>query len=237
MTLRPGHQSDAGHDLAAMILAAGRGERMRPLSDRVPKPLLSVGGKPLIVYLLDGFARAGLRSIVINHSHLGEQIEQMLGDGSRYGVRITYSYEPGGGLETGGGIRNALPLIGTDPFVVVNGDVWTDYPFGHLPHRLTGLAHLVLVDNPAHHPKGDFRLRQGKVEEADAGRLTFSGIAVYAKALFAECGPGKFPLAPLLRDAMAHGQVTGEHFGGRWVDVGTPARLRLLDEELCRRRF
>lgn len=217
-----------------MILAAGRGERMRPLSDTVPKPLLEAGGKPLIVHLIERLVTAGLPDLVINHSHLGEQIEKYLADGARFGARIRYSHEAGGGLETGGGIFKALSLIDTDPFVVINGDIWTDYPFAHLPTRLTGLAHLVLVDNPPQHPRGDFSLHDGKVHAEDAPRLTFSGIGVYARALFADCRPGKFPLAPLLRAAMVRGQVSGEHYTGRWSDVGTPQRLNELDRELRR---
>lgn len=215
-----------------MILAAGRGERMRPLSDTVPKPLLPAGGKPLIVHLIESLARSGLREIVVNHSHLGEQVVDYLGAGDRYGVRLTYSHEEGGGLETGGGIFKALPSIDTDPFVVVNGDIWTDYPFDRLPLRLDGLAHLVLVDNPPQHPQGDFFLQGGKVSVEGTPRLTFSGIGVYARALFAECRPGKFPLAPLLRAAIAQGSVSGEHYTGRWRDVGTPERLKELDQEL-----
>jgi MurNAc alpha-1-phosphate uridylyltransferase len=220
--------------LKVMILAAGRGERMRPLSDTVPKPLLEAGGKPLIVHLIERLARAGLSELVINHSHLGKQIEKYLTDGSRYGARIAYSHEEGGGLETGGGIFKALSLINTDPFVVINGDIWTDFPFDRLPTRLKGLAHLVLVDNPPQHPQGDFALHDGQVLAEGTPRLTFSGIGVYACALFAECRPGKFPLAPLLRAAMARGQVSGEHYTGRWRDVGTPERLTELDQELRR---
>jgi MurNAc alpha-1-phosphate uridylyltransferase len=220
------------HALSVMILAAGRGERMRPLSDATPKPLLTAGGKPLIVHLIEGVARAGHRHLVINHSHLGKQIEDALGDGHRYGVRIAYSHEPGGGLETGGGIFKALPLIDSDPFLVVNGDVWTDYPFERLPRTLAGLAHLVLVDNPPHHSGGDFALADGKVCADGARRLTFSGIGVYARALFSSCRGDKFPLAPLLRAAMERGLVSGEHYTGRWFDVGTPARLAELDRML-----
>ena len=215
-----------------MILAAGRGERMRPLSDAVPKPLLEAGGKPLIVHLIEGLVRAGLSDLVINHSHLGEQIEKYLADGGRYGARIAYSHEAGGGLETGGGIFKALSLINTDPFVVINGDIWTDFPFDRLPTRLKGLAHLVLVDNPPQHSQGDFALQDGQVRVEGAPRLTFSGIGVYARGLFADCQPGKFPLAPLLRAAMAHAQVSGEHYTGQWRDVGTPQRLNELDQEL-----
>lgn len=215
-----------------MILAAGRGERMRPMSDSVPKPLLPVGGKPLIVHLIERLAKAGFRKLVINHSHLGEKFPATLGSGSHYGVNIVYSHEAGGGLETGGGIFKALPLIDTDPFVVVNGDIWTDFPFNRLPSKLNGLAHLVLVNNPDHHPQGDFSLQQGRVLAAEAPRLTFSGIGVYAHALFANCRPGKFPLVPLLFAAMAEGQVSGEHYNGFWYDVGTPQRLTTLDQEL-----
>lgn len=212
-----------------MILAAGRGERMRPLSDTTPKPLLPVGGKPLIVHLVEGLAHTGHRHLVINHSHLGHQIEAALGNGRRYGVSIDYSHEPGSGLETGGGIFKALPLIETDPFLVVNGDIWTDYPFDRLPRPLTGLAHLVLVDNPPHHPAGDFALSAGAVSAQGEPRLTFSGIGLYARALFEGCRGGKFPLAPLLREAMNAGRVGGEHYTGSWYDIGTPARLAEID--------
>lgn len=220
--------------LKVMILAAGRGERMRPLSDTIPKPLLEAGGKPLIVHLIEQLARAGMKEIVINHSHLGEQIESYLADGGRYGAHIAYSHEQDGGLETGGGIFKALPLIDTDPFVVVNGDIWTDFPFDRLPTRLKGLAHLVLVDNPPQHPLGDFSLHDSRVQAQGTPRLTYSGIGVYARALFADCRAGKFPLAPLLRSAMERGQVSGEHYAGRWRDVGTPQRLSALDLELHR---
>jgi len=218
--------------MKVMILAAGRGERMRPLSDTVPKPLLEVGGKPLIVHLVERLVHAGFSRMVINHSHLGEKISAYLGNGGRYGASIVYSHEEGGGLETGGGIFKALPLIDSDPFVVVNGDIWTDFPFDRLPSLIEGLAHLVLVDNPPQHPSGDFSLRHGGVSGEGEPRLTFSGIGVYAHALFAACRPGKFPLAPLLRDAMKQGRVSGEHYTGRWQDVGTPQRLAALDREL-----
>ena len=215
-----------------MILAAGRGERMRPLSDAIPKPLLEVAGKPLILHLIEQLAAQGLRDLVINHSHLGEKIQAHLGDGSRFGARIVYSHEAGGGLETGGGIFQALSLIDSDPFVVVNGDIWTDYPFARLPARLMGLAHLVLVDNPPEHAHGDFSLHAGHVRTEGEPRLTFSGIGVYSRALFSNCRPGKFPLAPMVRDAMARDQVSGEYYPGRWQDVGTPQRLASLDREL-----
>jgi len=205
---------------------------MRPLSDVVPKPLLEAGGKPLIVHLIERLARAGFRDLVINHSHLGEKIADYLGDGRHYDVHLAYSHEEGGGLETGGGIFKALSLIDSDPFLVVNGDIWTDYPFDRLPTRLSGMAHLVLVDNPPQHPQGDFTLHHGRVLAESEPRLTFSGIGVYARALFAGCLPEKFPLAPLLRRAMQAGQVSGEHYTGRWRDIGTPQRLQELDREL-----
>ena len=219
--------------MKAMILAAGRGERMRPLTDHTPKPLLPVAGRALIDYHLEALARAGLREVVINHAHLGVQIEAALGNGSRHGLRISYSPEPEGALETGGGILQALSKLGPDPFLVINGDIWTDYDYARLPQRLDGLAHLVLVDNPPQHPDGDFHLHpDGRLHDTGGVRLTFSGIGVYHPDLFTGCEPGRFPLAPLLRRAIAQGQVSGEHFTGRWADVGTPERLRELDRAL-----
>jgi len=217
-----------------MILAAGRGKRMRPLTDDVPKPLLMAGGKPLIIHHIEALGKAGFRDLVINLSHLGGQIRAALGDGERFGVRIAYSQEPEGALETGGGILQALPLLGTSPFVVVNGDIWTDYPFTRLPAQRVGMAHLVLVDNPPHHPDGDFILAGGQVTDTGTLRLTFSGISVLRPELFAGCAPGCFPLAPALRQAIGRGQVSGEHYHGGWRDIGTPERLRRLDAELRR---
>ncbi len=227
-----------------MILAAGRGERMRPLTDHTPKPLLAVGGRPLIVWHVERLRAAGFAHIVINHAHLGQQIEHALGNGAAFGVSIEYSREVSA-LETAGGIATALPLIGVDVFPVVNGDIYCEYDFARLAEPLARLAaghdqaHLVLVDNPPHHPNGDFVLDGGRVTNADApltphpARLTFSGIGVYHRALFARTPAGeKAPLAPLLRLAIDAGRVSGERFGGRWVDVGTPARLAALDEEL-----
>jgi MurNAc alpha-1-phosphate uridylyltransferase len=214
-----------------MILAAGRGERMRPLTDHTPKPLLTAGGRPLIVHHLERLAAAGITRVVINHAHLGEQIEAALGDGARFGLAIRYSPE-GRALETGGGIFRALPLLGDDPFLVVNGDVWSDLDFARLRLPEGRLAHLVLVDNPEHHPRGDFRLAGGEVRDDGEPRLTFSGIGVYSPALFEGCRDGAFPLAPLLRAAMARGLVSGEHHRGRWLDIGTPARLQALDQLL-----
>ena len=227
-----------------MILAAGRGERMRPLTDRTPKPLLAVGGKSLLVWHIERLRAAGFTHIVINHAHLGQQIEDALGNGAAFGVSIEYSREACA-LETAGGIATALALIESDVFPVVNGDIYCEFDFARLAEPLARLgqghdqAHLVLVDNPPHHPKGDFVLDGSQVRDADApltphpGRLTFAGIGVYHRALFAHTAAGqKAPLAPLLRMAIDAGRVSGEHFGGRWVDVGTPARLTALDEEL-----
>ncbi|MES9846038.1 MAG: N-acetylmuramate alpha-1-phosphate uridylyltransferase MurU [Candidatus Sedimenticola sp. 6PFRAG5] len=211
--------------MKAMILAAGRGERMRPLTDHTPKPLLKAAGKPLIQYHIEALAAAGIDDLVINHAHLGDQIQAYLGDGGRFGVSIHYSEEPEGALETGGGIFNALHLLGEGPFIVVNGDVWSDYDFSRVHCPVGSLAHLVLIDNPAHHPDGDFVLDNGWVRDEAGERLTFSGIGVYRRELFDGCSAGKFPLGPLLRKVMAAGQVSGEYFQGAWVDVGTPGRL------------
>jgi MurNAc alpha-1-phosphate uridylyltransferase len=225
--------------MKAMILAAGRGERMRPLTDRTPKPLLPVAGKPLIVWHIERLARAGLKEIVINHAHLGDQIEALLGRGDAWGVSIRYSAEPAGALETAGGIAQALalpdaPLAG-DAFLVVNGDIYCDWDFAraHTALRPGDLAHLVLAPNPAHHLTGDFALVDGRVGSDGEPRKTFAGIGIYRPELFAALTPGKpAPLAPLLRAAMAQNRVGGELHAGRWVDVGTPARLAELDIEL-----
>jgi len=220
--------------MKAMILAAGRGERMRPLTDTLPKPLLRAGGRALIEHTIERLAAAGFRELVINHAHLGPQLVTRLGDGREHGVRITWSEEPEGALETGGGIFQALPFLG-ERFLVVNADVWTDYPFDRLRAVSNRLAHLVLVSNPEHHPAGDFTLRDGRVHADGGPRLTFSGIGLYHRDLFRRCTPGKFPLAPLLRAAMADGQVSGEHYTGGWYDIGTPARLAELDRLLSGR--
>jgi MurNAc alpha-1-phosphate uridylyltransferase len=217
--------------MKAMILAAGRGERMRPLTDRLPKPLLPVAGKPLIEYHLERLADAGIREVVINHAHLGHLLEAHLGHGARWGMAIRYSPE-NQALETGGGIFHALPLLGEEPFLVVNGDVWSDIDFSRLQLPAGADAHLVLVDNPTHHPQGDFTLQQGRVSMTDGARLTFSGIGLYHPRLFAHCRPGAFKLAPLLREAMAQGRVTGERHAGVWIDVGTPERLHELERLL-----
>ncbi len=214
--------------MIAMILAAGRGERMRPLTDTTPKPLLTVRGAPLLDHLIRQLSDAGFRDIVINIAHLGAQIRAHLGQGERYGVRIRYSDEGASGLETGGGIRRALPLLTSDPFIVVNGDIYTDYAFAQLPLTFPGRAHLVLVDNPPHNRAGDFGLRNGRVTETPP-RLTFAGIGVYKASLFSGHHEERFPLAPILRAAIAEGAVSGEHYTGFWTDVGTPERLAELN--------
>ncbi|WP_434560586.1 N-acetylmuramate alpha-1-phosphate uridylyltransferase MurU [Pseudomonas sp. Z4-20] len=216
--------------MKAMILAAGKGERMRPLTLTTPKPLIRVAGIPLIEYHLRSLAVAGFSEIVINHAWLGQQIEDHLGEGSRFGLRITYSPE-GEPLETGGGIFRALGLLGDEAFLVVNGDIWTDFDFNALRRPLDGLAHLVLVDNPAHHPGGDFALADGTVHEgaSTADKLTYSGIAVLHPRLFDGCVDGAFKLAPLLRNAIAQGQVSGERLEGHWIDVGTHERLTQVE--------
>ncbi|NIW86623.1 MAG: NTP transferase domain-containing protein [Gammaproteobacteria bacterium] len=218
--------------MRAMLLAAGRGERMRPLTDTTPKPLLEAGGKALIVHLIERLVKAGLVEVVINHAYLGDRVEAALGEGYALGARIRYSPEPPDALETGGGIANALPLLGPEPFLVVNADIWTDYPFRRVPRNPQGLAHLVLVDNPPHHSQGDFALREGVVAENGDTRLTFSGIGVYRPELFEGQHARRFPLAPLIRRAAAQGRVSGEHYGGQWMDIGTPARLGELDRYL-----
>jgi MurNAc alpha-1-phosphate uridylyltransferase len=221
--------------MRAMILAAGRGERMRPLTDTCPKPLLPVGGKALMVWHLERLAAAGFTQVVINHAHLGTQIETALGNGAAWGLEIAYSPEPPGALETAGGIAQALPLLGTEPFLVVNGDIYCDWDF-HRARKLSlanDLAHLVLVPNPPQHPAGDFALAGTRVRSEGALRHTFAGVGLYRPELFAGLTPGQpAKLAPLLRQAMAHDQVSGELHQGRWEDVGTPERLGKLDQEL-----
>lgn len=217
--------------MKAMILSAGRGERMRPLTDHTPKPLLKVAGRPLIEYTIDTLVSAGFTEIIINIAHLGEQIKQALGNGKRLGATILYSDEGLEGLETGGGIHNALPLLGNKPFLVVNGDIATDFEFNQLPSDPEGLAHLILVPNPAHHLQGDFALN-GPLISCDntANCYTFSGIGVYKPELFDGCKAGTFPLAPLLREAIHNKNVTGLLFCGFWMDIGTPERLYLLQD-------
>ncbi len=220
-----------------MILAAGRGDRMRPLTDAVPKPLLRAGSQTLIEHLIVNLVRSGFRDLVINHAHLGEQFGRALGDGSRYGAKIVYSEEGETGLETGGGIRHAMHLLDTDPFLVVNGDIYTDFPFGTLPRSPAGLAHLVMVPNPQHNPAGDFALEGNLIRNPASAPVsamprTFSGIAVYRRALLAGHTPGKFPLAPILRAAADRNEISGENYDGVWWDIGTPERLAALDRYL-----
>lgn len=229
----------------AMILAAGLGNRMRPLTDHTPKPLLEVGGKPLIVWQIERLRAAGFVELVINHAHLGQRLEDALGDGAALGVTIVWSREPEP-LETAGGIATALPLLGAAPFLVTNGDVFVDFDYARMLPVLAAMtkaskrvAHLVLVNNPPHHPQGDFALTGDQVAllPSQGSKFTdiytFSGIGCYHPALFAGVVAGqKAPLAPLLKTAAIQGQVTGEFFPGRWEDVGTPERLATLNREL-----
>ena len=231
--------------MKAMILAAGKGERMRPLTLRTPKPLLPVGGIPLIVHHLNALTAAGFTEVVINHAWLGQQIEDYLGDGARFGVSILYSAE-GEPLETGGGIFKALPLLGDDAFVIANGDIWTDFDFSLLPREPAGEAHLLLVDNPPQHPRGDYHLDAHGVlhDDRDAPCLTYAGIGVYRPSILqgwravigdapgSERTPPRFSVVPLQKHFMAQGRMTGQHYRGRWTDVGTPQRLQALEETL-----
>ena len=218
--------------MKAMVLAAGRGERMRPLTDTTPKPLVPVAGKPLIGYHLEALARAGVRDVVINLSWLADRIRTALGDGRDYGVSITYTDEGPVPLETGGGIFNAVPLLGPGPFLVVNGDTWTDVDFGSLVLEDDADAHLVLVANPAHNPRGDFGLEGDVVVDREVDRFTYSGVGVYGPEFFAGCSPGKFPLLPLLKRAIAAGRLRGQLHRGDWCDVGTMQRLAALDDRV-----
>ena len=215
-----------------MILAAGRGERMRPLTDQIPKPLLPVAGRPLIVHWVERLVHAGISDLVVNHSWLGDQIEAALGDGAPYGARIRYSPEPFGRLDVAGGIINALALLGDAPFIAVNADVWTDYSLERLEREPVGSFHLVMVDNPAHHPAGDFALTDDRLGLDVEPRLTFAGIGLYRATLFARHAPGRRRLLPLLEQAIRGGEATGEHYRGDWVDVGTPERLHELDQRI-----
>ena len=215
--------------MKVMILAAGRGERMRPLTDFTPKPLLPVVGKTIVEHTIERLVACGFKEFVINHAYLGAQIEAYLGDGQRYGAIIQYSSEGELGLETAGGIINALPLLGEKPFMVVNGDIATDFPFEQLINQPKCLAHLVLVSNPEHHASGDFGLSLNGQVLADADELcTFSGIGVYDPALFDDITPSSFKLGVLLRQAILKGQVTGQKYTGFWMDIGTPERLEEL---------
>lgn len=221
--------------MKAMILAAGLGNRMRPLTDHCPKPLLPVAGKPLIVHHLERLRAAGIHEVVINVSYRAEQIIAALGDGDAFGLRIDWSQETTP-LETGGGIQQALPLLGEAPFLLINGDVWCEALPNAQALQGVDLAHLMLVNNPTHHPDGDFGLRAGRVHPSSATRLTFAGISVIHPALLAGQPPGAFELAPLLRRAIDDQRVSGEHYVGHWVDVGTPERLAELESQLHRKR-
>jgi MurNAc alpha-1-phosphate uridylyltransferase len=217
----------------ALVLAAGRGERMRPLTGHTPKPLLHVGGKPLIVWHLEKLAAADVRYVVINTSHLAEQFPAALGDGSRWGMRIRYAYEGPEPLETGGGMRNALALLGPEPFIAVSADIWSDYDYAALPTEPAGLAHLVMVPNPAWHAGGDFVLGEGQLTETGNGeRLTFGNIGVYRPELVRDEAPGAFKLLPIYQRAMREGRLGGERYDGFWRNVGTPAQLTELDAQL-----
>lgn len=231
--------------MRALVFAAGKGERMRPLTETTPKPLLQAGGKPLIAWHLEKLAAVGVEEVVINTSWLAHCFEPALGDGSRWGLRLHYSHEGPEPLETGGGMLQALALLGDAPFLAVNADVWTDYDFARLPATPEGSAHLVMVDNPDQHPRGDFALdSHGRLHGEGAKKLTYSGIGLYSPAILhdwrsvigaaagADETPPRFKLAPLLSAAMAHGRISGEHHQGAWTDVGTPERLARLDAEL-----
>jgi MurNAc alpha-1-phosphate uridylyltransferase len=214
--------------MRAMILAAGRGERLRPLTDRVPKPLVEINGKPLIEYHLEHLAGAGFGQVVINQGHLGDQLPRTLGNGSRWGITIHWSDEQPEALETGGGIFQALPHLGAAPFLVINGDLWTNFPLARLRAIKCDWAHLVMVPNPSHNPGGDFSLAGGRIRMQGENRLTFSGISVYNPRLFDGCSAGKFSVVPLLKTAMEQHVVTGETHSGRWDDIGTLDRLEAV---------
>jgi N-acetyl-alpha-D-muramate 1-phosphate uridylyltransferase len=217
----------------ALIFAAGIGERMRPLTDHTPKPLLEVGGKPLIVWHLEKLAAAGVHYVVINTSHLAEQFPDTLGDGSRWGLRIRYAYEGPNPLETGGGMLNALPLLGPEPFIAVSADIWSDYDYAALPVEPKGNAHLVMVPNPVWHHRGDFVLRDGRLhEDGDGDRLTFGNIGVYRPELIRDCPRGRFKLLPIYQQAMREQQLSGERYDGAWWNLGNPQQLAELDVQL-----
>jgi len=214
--------------MRAMILAAGRGERLRPLTDTIPKPLVEVRGKPLIEHHIQALCEAGFREIIINQGHLGDMLPAAIGNGSKWGISIHWSDEQPEALETGGGIHKALPLLGESPFLVVNGDIWTNYPFARLRAVKCDWAHLVMIPNPPQHPQGDFALLNARIRNEGESKLTFSGIGVYHPRLFDGCKAGKFSVVPLLRSAMENHLVTGEQFEGCWEDIGTLERLESI---------
>jgi MurNAc alpha-1-phosphate uridylyltransferase len=215
--------------MKAMILAAGRGERLRPLTDHTPKPLLPIAGKPMLEYIIEALVNAGFHDLVINLAHLGQQIQDSLGNGKRFNAKIQYSQEGDTGLETAGGIMHAMPLLGSEPFLVVNGDIATDYPFASLKNKTVDLAYLVLVNNPEHHQQGDFGLKNTILQKHAAIKYTFSGIGIYHPELFTNIPPGKTRLAPLLRQAMENSRITGELYTGFWADIGTRKRLEEIE--------
>tara|TARA_R110002096_G_scaffold19077_6_gene64083 strand:- start:571 stop:1236 length:666 start_codon:yes stop_codon:yes gene_type:complete len=214
--------------MKVMILAAGRGERMGRLTDNCPKPLLEISGQPLIVHHLLALKSQGFNDFVINVAYLGDQIKTALGKGEQWGVHIEYSDEGDNALETGGGIFRALPLLGDEPFLLVNADVWTDFPFQRLRNKTVKDIHLVLVNNPDHNQHGDFCLLDGEQKNQDSQRYTYSGIGVFSRAVFEQQTEGVFPLAPIIRQFIAQGRVSSELHRGEWVDVGTPERLAEL---------
>lgn len=217
----------------ALIFAAGRGERLRPLTDTTPKPLIEVGGKPLIVWHLEKLAAAGMRDVVINTSHLAEQFEPALGDGSRWGIAIRYSYEGPTPLETGGGMRRALELLDVETFIAVSADIWSDYDYATLPEKIDGSAHLVMVPNPDFHPRGDFNLDNGHLNEEGIGeRLTFANIAVYRRTFIDDQPDGAFKLLPLFQRTMRNHQLSGERYEGNWHNIGNVAQLEALNNIL-----
>lgn len=218
--------------MKAMILAAGRGERMQPLTNTTPKPLLKVAGKPLIAYCIENLVTAGFTQLVINLSHLGQQIQAYCGDGSQWGAEISYSDEGETALETAGGIAYALPLLGHQPFLVINADIICDYPLAELRNKSFDLAHLVLIDNPPHHPEGDFSLTQGLLSETGDEKFTFSGIGIYHPDLFKDIAFGSLKLRPVLNQAMEEKRISGEKFNGLWMDIGTPERLSEIEAVL-----
>ncbi|MTJ01838.1 N-acetylmuramate alpha-1-phosphate uridylyltransferase MurU [Idiomarina piscisalsi] len=224
--------------MKAMILAAGRGQRMRPLTDNQPKPLLSVAGKPLLAYHLEKLASAGVREVVINHAWKGEQIEQFVGDGSEWELQVSFSPEPEGGLETAGGVIQALPLLGDEPFWVINGDIWTDWDYSELPKSLPDdmLAHLVMVDNPPHNADGDFVVKDGYLTEKTQDSKTFAGIGLYRKNLLEPYPEGKHPLKPFFEKAMAERKILASVMDGLWTDVGTPERLEQLNQQVGKQK-
>jgi N-acetyl-alpha-D-muramate 1-phosphate uridylyltransferase len=220
--------------MMAMILAAGLGERMRPLTNKTPKPLLKIAGKALIVYQIEALVSAGVKKVIINTGPLGEQIHENLGNGNSFGIQIEYSDEGDAPLETAGGIIKALPLLGEAPFIVTNADIFTNFDYRTLPKQLDSDAHLVLVNNPPHNPDGDFALENGRITGKNTNKLTYSGIGLYQAKYFDNCQPGPSSLAPLLHRSAEANALSGQHFTGDWIDVGTPERLKEINTHLTK---